>query len=180
MESQPPNMQIMMSAFLNDDLWLLSWGASVQRVRTYADGAPARERTELSKCLHGLAEELVRSQYGKAVIEGQHCDNIESLIDHANDKFGFIFLERGYSYASAQKAFNLYLKYQWCLGRCIEPPHCPVDRIVLNMTCLREKANWTQISTRKEYLYLIGAIRQEAERENLSIAEWEMTHYRRR
>jgi hypothetical protein len=180
MRSRPSPVQMMMNVFLDDDLWLLSWNASVQRVRVYADGAPAREKTELSIGLHELAAGLVRNQYGRAVSEDQHCENIESLIKHANDRVGFILLERGYPYASAQKVLNLYLKYQWCPGRCAEPPHCPVDRIVLNMTHLREKANWTRITTREEYLYLIGAIRQEAQRENLTVSEWEMTHYRRR
>ena len=78
MKSPGSNVQTIMSAFLNDDLWLLSWGASVQRVRIYADGAPARERTELSKCLHKLANELVEDQYGKAVVEVRHCENIQS------------------------------------------------------------------------------------------------------
>ena len=50
-----------------------------------------------------------------------------------------------------QKAFNLYLKYLWCLGlRWIEhePPHCPFDRIVIGKLGGGLTA-WTKVNDKK-------------------------------
>ena len=102
------------------------------------------------------------------------------MIKVAGEEFGAILRGGRYRYSSAQKLLNLYLKYQWCLGHVAEPPHCPVDRIVLSMTSLKNKANWTEIDSRHEYMQLIDAIREQADRDGLSIAAWEMTNYRRR
>jgi hypothetical protein len=86
----------------------------------------------------------------------------------------------GYKYGVAQKLLNLALKYYWCLGLIKEPPHCPVDKIVIDMTVFRGKVNWTQILTEREYLDIISAIMALAEKENCSIAQWELNNYERR
>jgi hypothetical protein len=59
--------------------------------------------------------------------------------------------ELGYKYGVAQKLLNLFLKYLWCLGTIAEPPHCPVDRIIIGKTCYKDK-NWTEIVQRSEQL----------------------------
>jgi hypothetical protein len=47
----------------------------------------------------------------------------------------------------AQKALNLYLKYLWCLGEIHEPPHCPLDSIVLGQVPGCKDVRWTLIAT---------------------------------
>jgi hypothetical protein len=75
---------------------------------------------------------------------------------------------------------NLALKYYWCLGLIQEPPHCPVDKIIIDKTVFRGKINWTQMLTEREYLKVISAIGSLAEEQNCSIAQWELNNYERR
>jgi hypothetical protein len=72
-------------------------------------------------------------------------------------------------YGTSQKAFNLYLKYLWQLGEIAAPPHCPVDRIVLNALGIDEA--WTKCDDQKQYMEWIGAIRRKAG--PLSVSQWE-------
>ncbi len=78
----------------------------------------------------------------------------------------------------AQKLLNLYLKYLWCMGHVAEPPHCPVDRIILAETTLRDRLNWTKITTREQYMSAINALRQVATAQGQSLAVWELLNYR--
>ena len=79
----------------------------------------------------------------------RHCENIENLITYANSADTDVLGENRYKYGVAQKLLNLALKYYWCLGEIKEPPHCPVDKIVIDQTVFRGRVNWTQISTEK-------------------------------
>jgi hypothetical protein len=55
----------------------------------------------------------------------------------------------------AQKLLNLYLKYLWCVGYIVEPPHCPIDRIIIGKTSFRDRLNWTEMGE-AEYREVIG------------------------
>ncbi|HTY51495.1 MAG TPA: hypothetical protein VMB48_17550 [Steroidobacteraceae bacterium] len=60
------------------------------------------------------------------------------------------------------------------------PPHCPVDRIVIEKTSFRGRLNWTDIRSRERYAAVIDEIASLAKAEDVSIAEWELRRYRRR
>jgi hypothetical protein len=66
----------------------------------------------------------------------------------------------------------------FCLGQISEPPHCPIDRIIIEKTHLRGRVNWTEIVDEDQYRAFIEAVRRKAEPE--SIARWELWNYRRR
>ena len=88
-----------------------------------------------------------------------------------------------YRYGIAQKLLNLYLKYLWCIKLIHTPPHCPIDRIIINK--LKLKCNWTQINDEKYYRRIIEKIKKtikldEVHSPNESIAEWELKVYSRR
>ena len=102
------------------------------------------------------------------------------MIDFANKIDSGLLGEHGYKFGVAQKVLNLALKYYWCLGHIIEPPHCPVDRIIIDKTIYRGKINWTQILTEEEYLKVISAIKSLAEQQKFTIAQWELYNYVRR
>lgn len=90
-----------------------------------------------------------------------------------------VILKNGtYKYGVAQKLLNLALKYYWCLGYIPEPPHCPVDRIIIDKTQLKGKVNWTEIEDEHEYRQVIEAVRKIAGTE--SLARWELLNYGRR
>ena len=126
-----------------------------------------------------LTEKII-PQYIEGCTEEQHYENIEVLIAHANEVGSGILGEAGYKYGVAQKLLNLALKYHWCLGLTGEPPHCPIDRIIISKTIHSGKINWTQITKRSQYEEVIKEVKGIADKKGLSISQWELTHYRRR
>jgi len=68
-----------------------------------------------------------------------------------------ILRDGNYRYGVAEKLLNLALKYYWCLGHIPTPPHCPVDRIVIEKTHLRGRVNWTEIKDEPQYRGVIEA-----------------------
>jgi hypothetical protein len=72
------------------------------------------------------------------------------------------------------------LKYLWCADIIPEPPHCPVDRIVIDRTNHGGKVNWTRINSESKYREIIEAIKELSQAKNMSPSEWELTNYIRR
>jgi hypothetical protein len=171
--------------FLVGELWMLAWAASVQRAKLYKAGyhngpkviSPNGE--QLSDHLFQYLVSEVVPKYKQAVEEEEHYRHIDSLIVHANSIGSQVLGEHGYKYGVAQKLLNLFL-YLWCLGEIAEPPHCPVDRIIISKTRYKDDRNWTDIIRRLEYEEVIEEIRRLARREATSIARWELVAYGRR
>ena len=83
----------------------------------------------------------------------------------------------------AQKALNLYLKNLWCLGEITTPPHCPLDRLIIDKLGLkwseRSQYDWTKIDDIEKYKELISRCDHKArERGCENIAEWELEVYK--
>src|SRR5258708_2282801 len=171
--------------FLLGELWMLAWGASVQRANLYRRGygggtTPASENGQrLSDLLFEYLLREIIPEYRNRVEEEQHYKHIDDLIVHANRVGSQVLGEFGYKYGVAQKLLNLFLKYLWCLGAIAEPPHCPVDRIIIAKTRYKER-NWTKIVRRQEYQEIIEDISRLANIEGTSIARWELSTYGRR
>lgn len=169
--------------YLERELWILAWNASVQHAAIYKNGAWKNEREQINsfkeRVINHIKDRII-PQYRENIPEVQHCKNIRGLIDYANKADTGVLGKVGYKYGVAQKLLNLALKYYWCLGLIEEPPHCPIDKIVIDKTCLRSRVNWTQILEEKEYVEIISAIRSLAANENCSIAQWELNNYERR
>jgi hypothetical protein len=146
-------------------------------VEIYRRGTREQDRREFSFRCRAFIDAEVLPQYSSPVSERDHL-SIISTTRFAIENFGNGILSHDeYRYASAQKLVNLYLKYAWCLGRIAEPPHCPVDRIVIQQTRLRDTVSWTKIRREDEYVAVIDAIREEANRVGMSIAVWELSVY---
>jgi len=168
--------------FLIDELCVLAWGASVQRANLYGSDI-SREHRDVDTFRTGVLafiEQELLSKYVTAVTEDAHIANIESLVTFGNSLGRALLGPDGYKFGVAQKLLNLQLKYLWCLGHVVEPPHCPVDRIVLNKTALRGRLNWTEITSREQYQTAISAMKSVADAESLSLAQWELQVYERR
>ena len=82
-----------------------------------------------------------------------------------------------------QKALNLYLKYAWARGIIPEPPHCPIDSIVLAKIekCPRSarcqicpNTTGTTIRTTQEYLHFVEKAREAANAQGKILARWEL------
>jgi hypothetical protein len=116
---------------------------------------------------------LIRAEsqrYTEPIGDEAHCQIISDISDALSLEFGDILLDRQLRFGTSQKAFNLYLKYLWQLERrAVPPPHCPVDRIMLELVGI--KAAWTQCNSVAEYMSWIHRLRAKAE--PLPLAIWE-------
>lgn len=168
--------------FIVNEIWILAWNASVQRAKLYKKGLSSEDRktSEFSASVIAYIEGDILLNYKRGCSEEQHYKNIESLIVKANTLGSRILGPDGYKYGVAQKLLNLAVKYMWCLGHIKEPPHCPVDRIIINKTKFRNKVNWTEIKARKPYEDVIKEIKDLASAKNLTPAQWELFNYARR
>jgi hypothetical protein len=166
--------------YLLKELWILAWNASVQRADLYRkDIEPSSEDTGHFRAnLIGYLSSQVIPAYNKdGIKEEQHYKHIDDLIAYANSVGEKVLGKLGYKYGVAQKLLNLVLKYHWCLGAITEPPHCPVDRIVIDKTRYRGKA-WTKILQRSDYQKIIEDIKRLAGTQ--SVAMWELSIFSRR
>jgi hypothetical protein len=125
-------------------------------------------------------ETEILPMYKKSCNEKQHYKNIEALVAYATKVGTSVLSPDGYRFGIAQKLLNLCLKYHWCLELVGEPPHCPVDRIVLDKTSFKGRLNWTEIQSSEKYREVIEEIDKIAKAKGLSIAMWELRHYARR
>ena len=168
--------------FLYREVTILAWGASVQRAKIYnpAISLEERESNAFRTSILSFIRTRLLPKYITTCSEANHISNIESLVDFGTNTGGKLLGPDGYKFCVAQKLLNLLLKYLWCLGHVAEPPHCPVDRIVLSKTTLRDKLNWTEITTSSEYIEAINAIRVVAGKAGLSLPQWELQFYSRR
>lgn len=168
--------------FIYGEITLLAWGASVQRAKLYNPNIPLedRESDAFKASILAFIESTLLPKYKTKCSAADHIDNIQSLVNFGNTAGGRLLGSDGYKFGVAQKLLNLLLKYLWCLGHVVEPPHCPVDRIVLARTALRGKLNWTEIKTAEKYIEAINAISAVAELNGLSLAQWELQFYSRR
>lgn len=168
--------------FIARELWTLAWGASVQRASIYKDGIDY-DSSDVRTFREGVRLYVtteILPQYKRRCSEAQHYRNIDALIAEANKVGATVLRNDRYKFGCAQKLLNLCLKYHWCLGRITEPPHCPVDRIVINKTKFKERLNWTDITRPREYQNVIAEIDKLAKTDGLSIAVWELKNYTRR
>ena len=162
--------------FLRSEFWILSWNASVQRALKYRKKNEV-ERAAFREYIISYCNNRILPKYEKDQSESDHINNIVELYEHASSYPDQELLLKPYNLGVSQKLLNLQLKYLWCVGAVETPPHCPVDRIILNHTKLKNKMNWTQITTIADYMKAIDAIKEVAG--DKEIALWELESYDR-
>jgi len=128
-------------------------------------GERAAFRTRFAELIRATATE-----YAKPVSDEAHCAAITNLSDTLSYEFSSMLRGGRLRYGTAQKALNLYLKYLWRLGRIPEPPHCPVDSIVLNAGAI--DAKWTESDNEEEYKFWIKRLRWKAQ--GVRLGKWEL------
>lgn len=168
-----------MKKFLEYEFWMLAWAGSVQRNKTYKENASESEKTQFRIDMHDFLKDKILPQYKVTLDSDEHVKKIKEIIDEANN-IGSSFLEGSYKFGTAQKLLNLTLKYHWCMGWIEEPPHCPVDRIILSKTDLKGKLNWTEIKDIDTYKEAIKSIERKASDKSLSLAQYELQVFSRR
>lgn len=112
-------------------------------------------------------------------MEATHESNILRFSNHGSAVGGSVLSADGYRIGIAQKLLNLQLKYLWCFGDVPEPPHCPIDRVMINKTRLKGQVAWTKIKDLNTYRQVIAALKEAASPSGLSLARWEFESYDR-
>ncbi|HEV2328466.1 MAG TPA: hypothetical protein VGY56_06725 [Verrucomicrobiae bacterium] len=149
--------------------------ASFARNKIYSGKPSYIKRRELHDALKSELQKI-SAQHDRAISEEQHCKNILQLAETITKQFGPIIRESRFNIGTAQKSLNLYLKFQWCLGRQkLPPPHCPIDSKILKKSGIYEP--WTKIDSIKTYKDWIERVKVIASQKPL--AEWELNTWKR-
>ena len=177
------SVQENLDEFLEQETFALTVMGTMGRNRTYRKnvGPDMRLtfRESLRECLNSTLEEYRTEQVG----EDRHVANIEALSSELSERYQEILVDGKFRIGAAQKALNLYLKYGWARGIIPEPPHCPIDSIVIaNIEKCPKRApcqiclntTWTTIRTKHEYLHFVEKARDTASARGQSLARWEL------
>ena len=118
------------------------------------------------------------------VNEEDHFFKIASLADSLSNEFKPVLKEGRFRIGISQKIINLFLKYMWSMGEIPEPCHCPMDGIVKSQIQKRliklPLVDWTQLDNMTDYLTYVLAVKELAEKDNMTIATWEFLNWGRR
>lgn len=148
--------------------------SALQRNKTYKDFCSYEVRDRFRAAL-ATQIRMEAPRYALPVDEVQHCQTIKRIADMVSQRCGDCLVNGRLRYGTAQKAFNLYLKFLWRLGKVAKPPHCPVDSTVLAEAGI--EGAWTKCDSQSEYLEWIRRLRSKAK--PLDLAEWEYQVWQR-
>lgn len=163
-----------MARFIDDQIYSLTLMATSQRSHIYSEGSSEDTKKQFRKDLRQQLEYLAK-KYSNPIATEQHLQNIANLSKDLSARHEKCLNRGRFRIGLAQKALNLYLKYLWCLDRISEPPHCPIDRIVLeNAKWRSEPTNWTDIDSIADYSKIVQHIFEVASKREQSLATWEL------
>ena len=144
----------------------------------YVAGVLEDKRAPFRNAFAGLLR-MHAERCRQKVHEHTHIAAIESISTELSRQFASILCDGCLRIGIAQKAFNLYLKYMWCLDPTWPvPPHCPIDGLILHAAGV--SGAWTSMNSLAIYSEWISALRIHAKKAGYSsLAEWELDEWRR-
>jgi hypothetical protein len=171
-------MKDLREEFIQNEIWQLTFGGAFQRAHVYkSKEVNAQRKKEFKTAIRAYIEQLSTLHYqNKQVSETQHIVNIFDF-SLKLQRYGDILNNGKLNFGVSQKLLNLYLKYQWCLGKIEEPPHFPVDRRIQEIMNFKPIISWTQMNCEKEYIKIIRFAEKKAN--GLSLAQYELKMFRR-
>ncbi len=163
-------------AFIMEEIWMMTIAGAFQRVEIYKKSTSEKEKGEFRKELHQRVSEI-SSEYAEGdVSEKKHLENIQTLNNVSSP-----ILKDGYlNFGVRQKVLNLYLKYLWCIDKIKPPPHFPVDRTIQLVLKYNPVISWSKDLDETNYLAIINKARDIASKNDILLAEWELTAFKRR
>ena len=170
-------------SFLDQETLTLTVNGALGRNPTYCEGTKPSKKEEFRKALRDCLQSRREEYQAERVGCERHIKNIETLSSTLSEPYKGILRGGEFRIGTAQKALNLYLKYCWARGVVKEPPHCPIDSIVLanagncagSDKCeICREVPWTRIRCTREYLHFVDNAKAEATRCGLSLACWEL------
>ena len=172
-----------LARFLEREALTLTVFGALGHNPTYRKSATDDDKHNFRKALRKHLKRQLEEYRTGLVDERQHVVNVEALSSELSGTHHKILIDGEFRVGSAQKALNLYLKYSWALRIIPEPPHCPIDSIVLkkiekcpsSARCqICRNITWTKIRTIEEYLHFVDKAKAMAHAQGQSLACWEL------
>ncbi len=166
--------------FIESQIWSLSISAAFQRGNVYkkdsklSDEDKTTFKSELKTIIDNKVPHVKQEDF-ISLLESTK-DEINGMIKQQKFSYGIGNDGSLFRFGTLQKLFNLYLKYQWCLGWRPEPPHCPFDGIILRKLGNHD-ATWTTSDDVSEYSKWVKLAKDKAKEKDLSIAQWELNEW---
>ncbi len=161
-------------SFIYSQVIMMTLAATLQRNKVYSSNTSEDSRKRVRK---GIEQELtlIKDRYTQPVSEEDHEKNIVCLSNTISSKYKKYLSEERFRIGTAQKALNLFLKYLWCLGKAWEPPHFPIDAIMLEKIPGGKSVRWTKLDSINEYKAIIKKAKTVTD--GKSLANWELYEY---
>lgn len=164
-----------MTNFIKNEIFILTISGAFGRNSVYKVGISEKTKSKFREKIKLLLIDL-EEKYLKTVKESDHLAILDKLKENIEVQSREILRDDHITFGTTQKLLNLYLKYLWCLGLINEPPHCPIDRTILNK--IKDyKTSWTKME-REGYCQAIEMIK--LIKGTNSIAEWELKEFGRK
>jgi hypothetical protein len=155
----------MVDPFLEEIFLSNAIAAALSRNSVYDPSCSDEQKSAFRRALAKQLRYEAR-HYANPVLEAEHFLAIRRMSDALSEK---MLVGGRFRYGTAQKAFNLYLKFLWRSGAIAEPPHCPIDGVILREARIDDA--WTKCDSQGQYAEWINALRKLAGQR--SLAEWE-------
>lgn len=161
--------------FMENVFFVNAWRDTSQRVTVFLNDDEIF-KNEFREYLKIETNEIVKQYQNEQISFENHTTIIEKFYEKVNDNSLF----KGkieFSFGRAQKLINVLLKYYWCADMLNghEPAHMPLDRIILQALGIKN-TSWTKMDA-EEYKKCINIARSIADKEKLSLSEWELRTY---
>lgn len=159
---------------IKGSLWQVTVYAAFQRAKIYSDDATDADKKGVKQ---SLKKEINRKlkKYNNPVTEKAHVDNISSIAKAIDKEWSKSLVNASIPIGVVQKTFNLYLKLMWCLKEIPEPPHCPLDKVIIDKLPFKHRESWTKIKDIETYKTLVVELKKIAG--DKSLAVWELETY---
>ncbi len=165
--------------FINNEIWSLTFAGAFQRANIYSSKVSDNEKNEFKVGLRKFVEEELYAFYQKDTIHDDiHLEQIYKLSNYSK-KYTSILQGEQLNFGVSQKIVNLFLKYQWCLGKIPPPPHFPVDRRIQEIIKYKPIVSWTKFKDETDYMKIICFVRKNLG-DHSNIAQYELDHFERR
>ena len=157
----------MKDKFIRDEIYTLSWSAAVGRSQTYRENIGESKRKEIKNFVKSFIDNNIIFSYQTVVNDKTHNQNIINLSNEVSKKFSKVLYNSRFRIGTSQKVLNLYLKYLWCMDKIQTPPHCPIDKIILDILAKKSfkdqrsifKISWTKLDDIDKYFEIIEEAR---------------------
>ena len=175
----------MKKRFLREIALSNTHSSGFQHACVYTKNAAESDKKDKEAFQECFREKLVELEqaYKNRVSEDEHIQNIQAFADQLSREFPQVLANGKMRTGVAQKAVNVHLKFLWCLEWIPEPPHCPVDKVVLG--AIGNTTRWTKMDGIDPYKDIIAQIREHIQNSGTgkSLAQWELelwNEYRRK